>query len=299
MFPVSWSARYCHPLPSNHRFPMIKYELLPLQLLHEGILHQTDLFTPKIISNDPILRVHDAQYFHRLLNLELDAKEQRISGFPHSSELIFREIEIASGTVECAINALNSGLAFNIAGGTHHAFSNRAEGFCLLNDQAIAAQFLIDQCFLKKVLIVDLDVHQGNGTAEIFKSNPDVFTFSMHGKKNYPFKKEQSDLDIELEDGTGNELYLQKLNESLELILNSFRPEFIFYQAGVDVLKTDQLGRMNLDLEGCYLRDQIVFSTAKSLSIPIVTCMGGGYSRDIRVIVKAHTNTFKCALSLL
>lgn len=278
---------------------MRKYELLPLQLMHEGVITESDIFSPALISYSDIHRVHNDDYLDRLINLKLSAKEQRLSGFPHTKQLIQREIEIVSGTVRCAEKALNNGFAFNIAGGTHHAFADRAEGFCLLNDQAIAAQYLIDQKLSHQILIIDLDVHQGNGTASIFQNRPDVFTFSMHGKKNYPFKKETSDLDIELDDGTGNQKYLQKLEQNLRLISANFIPDFIFYQAGVDVLFTDQLGKISLDLDGSMKRDEIVFEYAERMSVPIVTCMGGGYSKDLNIILKAHVNTFKAALKIL
>ena len=186
MIKIAWNKVYCHPLPENHRFPMDKYNLLPQQLLYEGTITSNQLFSPEIIEEENILRCHDVSYLHQLNTLTLLPREIRKIGFPLTSDLIIREKIIAQGTIDAALFALNLGVAFNIAGGTHHAFSNRGEGFCLLNDMAIAACYLLKNKLVKKILIIDLDVHQGNGTAEIFKNRAEVFTFSMHGKKNYP-----------------------------------------------------------------------------------------------------------------
>jgi len=211
--------------------------------------------------------------------------------------LIQREITIAGGTVQAARFALEHGVAMNIAGGTHHAFTNRGEGFCLLNDVAIAASVLLDEMLIDSALVVDLDVHQGNGTAEIFQSNPNVFTFSMHGKKNYPLHKECSDLDVELEDGISDDEYLDLLNKHLNYLKENVKSDFIFYQAGVDVLATDKLGRLGLSIQGCRERDRLVFDMAFQLNIPIVVTMGGGYSERIADIIEAHANTFRLAKS--
>jgi acetoin utilization deacetylase AcuC-like enzyme len=194
--------------------------------------------------------------------------------------------------------ALKHGIAFNIAGGTHHAFTNRGEAFCLLNDQAIGAQYLLDKKLVKKILIVDLDVHQGNGTAEIFQKNTKVFTFSMHGKNNYPFRKEISDLDIALDDCTNNQTYLAILNEILPQLIRDVKPDFIFYLAGVDILATDKLGKLGYSIEGCKKRDEIVLSYCKKLEIPVQVSMGGGYSPEIKTILEAHANTFRVARSI-
>jgi acetoin utilization deacetylase AcuC-like enzyme len=183
----------------------------------------------------------------------------------------------------------------NIAGGTHHSFSNKGEGFCLLNDQAIAAKYLLKNNNINKILIIDLDVHQGNGTASIFKSNKQVFTFSMHGAKNYPFKKEKSDLDIGLKDGTSDFEYLTVLKKTLLSLIKKVNPDFIFYLSGVDVIKTDKLGRLSLSIEGCKERDRFVFSLCEQENIPVQCSMGGGYSEDINIIVDAHLNTYKMA----
>ena len=277
---------------------MEKYDLLPRQLLHEGTCTSDDFFTPNPIDRRFVERIHDPTYVERLLTLKLDKSEVRKIGFPLSQELIDREIIIAGGTVEGALKALNSEIAMNVAGGTHHAFKAHGEAFCLLNDQAIAAQYLLDHKLASKILIVDLDVHQGNGTAEIFESNADVFTFSMHGKKNYPFHKTKSDLDLELEDNCSDEKFLAILKETLPELIKKVKPDFIFYLCGVDVLSTDKLGRIGMSIEGCKQRDLIVLELCKALKIPVQCSMGGGYSQDIRIIIEAHANTFRTAKNI-
>ncbi len=298
MLKIAFSSIYAHSLPENHRFPMLKYELLPQQLLHEGIVTQVHFFEPRNVSVQEIVTVHQLNYWRKLASLTLSPAEIRAIGFPLSTALIDREIKIAGGTIQCAEYALTNGIAMNIAGGTHHAFSDRGEGFCLLNDQAIAAHYLLSKKHVQQVLIVDLDVHQGNGTAKIFSNNPRVYTFSMHGDKNYPIRKEQSDLDVDLSDGSDDEVYLKLLQMNLFAIFSKIKPDFIFYQAGVDVLETDHLGRLSLSKEGCKERDKMVLSAAREHGIPIVVCMGGGYSPNIRDIIDAHTNTFKLAQEL-
>lgn len=298
MLSIAYHPIYQLPLPEGHRFPMEKYDLLPKQLLHEGTCSQADFFRPTAIDHQSIEQVHCPDYLQRLTKLQLDRKEVRKIGFPLSQQLINREIIIAGGTVEGAKRALKTGIAMNIAGGTHHAFSNRGEAFCLLNDQAIAAQYLLDHQLAKKILIVDLDVHQGNGTAEIFKDNPAVFTFSMHGAKNYPFQKEASDLDLPLADGMEDESYLQLLKSTFPQLLNQVQPDFVFYLCGVDVVATDKLGRLGMSVAGCKARDAYVLSTLKEREIPVQCSMGGGYSKDIKIILDAHANTFKIAQEL-
>ena len=295
LFPIAFDKTFKLDLPSGHRFPMEKYKLLPEKIVNSGTALEIDFFKPTLPKKEDILITHEKNYLNKLLNLNLDKSEIRRIGFPLSSDLINRELLIAGGTIQGAIKSIKYGVSMNIAGGTHHAFSNKGEGFCLLNDQAIAANYLIKYKKIKRILIVDLDVHQGNGTAEIFNSNPNVFTFSMHGKKNYPFKKEKSDLDIELEDNTSDVEYLNILKNILPRLINKFKPEFIFYLAGVDVIQTDKLGRLSLSIDGCEKRDQIVFSICKKEKIPVQCSMGGGYSENIDIIVNTHLNTFKTA----
>jgi acetoin utilization deacetylase AcuC-like enzyme len=295
MLKIAWSESYVLPLPANHRFPMSKYEVLPQQLLHEGTIALENLFNPGPAAKETILAVHDVQYWDQLNNLSLPNQAIRRIGFPLTRPLIDREITIAQGTVECCDYAVKHGVAMNIAGGTHHAFTDRGEGFCLLNDIAIAARALLNKGQARKILIVDLDVHQGNGTAQIFRDEPAVFTFSMHGANNYPLQKEQSDLDIGLPDFTDDTFYLKTLETNLNNLLESIAPDFIFYQSGVDVLATDKLGRLNITREGCRQRDRLVLQAAKVNHIPLVASMGGGYSPDFRDIIEAHANTYRQA----
>lgn len=295
---IAFHPCYAHPLPEGHRFPMEKYELLPKQLLYEGTFESTDFFEPVLLDPETILAVHEADYFNRLTRLALSGKEIREIGFPLSEALVLRERIIAGGTLQGALTALNSGIAFNIAGGTHHAFSHRGEAFCLLNDQAIAAQYLIHHRLAKRILIIDLDVHQGNGTAEIFSNNPQVFTFSMHGEKNYPFRKTQSDWDIALTDNIGDNFYLNTLKKVLPELLTLHKPDFIFYLSGVDVLARDKLGRLSLSPDGCRQRDEMVFRFCFHHQIPVQCSMGGGYAPKIARIVDAHANTYRVAKSV-
>lgn len=293
MLKIAWSPEYVLPLPPNHRFPMSKYEILPAQLLYEGTITESNLFRPGPLDQKWIVTTHDTMYWSRLSTLSLSPAEIRRTGFPLSPELVHREITIADGTRQCTEYALQNGAAMNIAGGTHHAFTHRGEGFCLLNDQAIAANYLLVTGKANRILIVDLDVHQGNGTAEIFRDEPRVFTFSMHGANNYPLKKEKSDLDIGLKDFTDDDFYLKTLETNLANLLDFVQPDFIFYQSGVDILDTDKLGRLNVTRSGCRQRDRIVITAAKQNRIPIVICMGGGYSPRFNDIIEAHANTFR------
>jgi acetoin utilization deacetylase AcuC-like enzyme len=278
---------------------MDKYDLLPKQLLHEGTVQESDFFEPTSLTEENLLEVHCPNYWNRLLNLNLSDREQRVSGFKHSKELIEREITIMEGTRMAAQLALTTKIGFNIAGGTHHAFFDRGEGFCLLNDQVIAAKWLLNNSKIQKILIVDLDVHQGNGTASLLENEDRIFTFSMHGENNYPMQKEKSDLDVPLKDGISNKEYNYLLEKSLDSVLSKFNPDFMFYQCGVDILETDKLGKLGITMEGCADRDRIVFQTAKQLDIPIVCSMGGGYSPQIKHIVEAHANTFRIGLDII
>lgn len=298
MFRVAFDPIYCHPLPEGHRFPMAKYELLPEQLLREGTLSESQFFAPSALSEERILRTHDAEYWQALKTGTLDRKAQRKIGFPHSDQLVLREQILCMGTAMNAEFALKDGISFNIAGGTHHAYTNRGEGFCLMNDIAIGAHHLLDFYGISKILIVDLDVHQGNGTAQIFENEPRVFTFSMHGEKNYPLHKEKSDLDVELPDGIGDNEYLKILDRHLKKLIDQVQPEFIFFQSGVDVLHTDKLGRLGLTINGCKERDRLVFESCISNEIPVAVSMGGGYSERLADIIEAHANTYRVATLL-
>jgi len=298
MLKIAWSKIYNHPLPEGHRFPMDKYDLLPEQLLYEGSVSKENFFEPRKLTEPEILSTHDVDYWNKLKNLNLSRQEERRSGFPISSLIVEREITINAGTIQAANYALDYGVAMNIAGGTHHAYTDRAEGFCFLNDIAIAANYLLDNKKASRILVVDLDVHQGNGTAQIFQSQDYVFTFSMHGEKNYPLHKERSDLDIGLPDGTDDGAYLKLLDKHLKQLMQQVEPDFIFFQSGVDVLTTDKLGRLGLTIEGCKKRDEMVLKVAFENEVPLVACMGGGYSERIIDIVEAHANTYRLAQNI-
>ncbi|MCO5259160.1 MAG: histone deacetylase [Crocinitomicaceae bacterium] len=296
---IAWHPIFKHPLPEGHRFPMIKYDLLHEQLLYEGVANEADFFIPERLSPELLKGVHDEMYAQRLLDLQLTTAEIRRIGFPLSEQLVERELRIAQGTIDAAKMALSKGIGFNVAGGTHHAGSCWGEGFCLLNDQAIAAHYLWKELKLKKILIVDLDVHQGNGTAEIFEENPAIFTFSIHGQNNFPFRKEKSDLDIGLPDNTNGKEYLTILQNELKQVLQTVQPDFVFYQSGVDVLETDRLGKLQLTSDECRERDRIVFNFCKEQGLPVQVSMGGGYSQRISDIVNAHCQTFKEGISII
>ena len=295
---IAYDPIYAHPLPEAHRFPMLKYELIPGQLLYEGTIIQENIFAPQPCSRQTILLTHDEAYLDKLMNQQLSAREQRVIGFPQSLALTQRELIIAQGTIDCCRYAMQNGVAMNIAGGTHHAFADRGEGFCMLNDQAIAANYLLINNLAKKILIIDLDVHQGNGTAKLFEQEDRVFTFSMHGKNNYPFRKEKSDVDIELPDGTNDETYLKLLTGALPNIIEKVQPDIAFYLSGVDVLETDKFGKLKVTMQGCKQRDKFVFTQLKQNNIPCIVSMGGGYSADVKIITEAHCNTFRVAKDL-
>lgn len=298
MFSIAYHPIYKHPLPEGHRFPMLKYELLPQQLLHEGTALKSDFFEPKKCALEHVLAVHNKEYLNHLLNLTLNPRAARKIGFPLSAALVERELRIAEGTFIGAQKALTTKVAFNIAGGTHHAYSTHGEAFCLLNDQAIAAQFLLNKKLATKILILDLDVHQGNGTAEIFQNNPNVFTFSTHGKTNYPFKKEKSDLDIAFENNTTDDEFLSTIQSIIPKLINGQKPDFIFYLAGVDILESDKLGKLSCTLDGCKKRDEIIFNLCSQFQIPVQVSMGGGYSPEIKTIIEAHANTYRVAKNI-
>ena len=298
MLRIAFDPIYAHPLPAGYRFPMLKYELIPAQLLHEGIISTDNLFSPSPVNEETILLTHDKTYWEQLRDLTLPPKEQRRVGFPLSAQLIERETRIAQGTIDACEYAFDNGIAFNIAGGTHHAGTNWGEGFCLLNDQAIAANYLLNKDLSSSILIIDLDVHQGNGTAQIFENNAAVFTFSMHGVNNFPFRKEHSDLDIPLQDGVEDDEYLALLKNTLPGLIAKHKPGFIFYLAGADVLATDKLGKLKLTKTGCKERDRFVLQQCKTNNIPVQVSMGGGYSPDIKDIVDAHCNTYRVAEEL-
>ena len=295
---ISYHTCYAHPLPQNHRFPMEKYDLLQGQLHLEGFGQDAEWSPPSPMPNSIIQTCHTADYLNALQDGSWTRAAERRSGFRWSPALVARESIIMSGTLLCALEALHGGVGLNIAGGTHHAFADRAEGFCLLNDFAIAARHLLHEEGASNVLIVDLDVHQGNGTAAITLDDPNIVTFSMHGESNYPFHKEHSTLDVALPDGTSDDAYLTLLYSHLPTLLDRYQPDVVFYQCGVDVLETDKLGKLSMTMQGCAERDRFVLESCRSREIGVACAMGGGYSPDVSLIVEAHMQTFRLAREL-
>jgi acetoin utilization deacetylase AcuC-like enzyme len=295
VFKISSSDKHSVILPDGHRFPMLKYELIKEQLLYEGIIRKEQIFYPDFIDEAIITLTHMPAYWFRVQNLLLSAQEVRKIGFPQTESLVLRSHSSASGTFYCALNALRDKIGMNIAGGTHHAYADRGEGYCVLNDVAISVQYLLSQSMIKQALIIDLDVHQGNGTAKIFERNDQVFTYSVHCAANYPLKKEQSDLDEHLPANMSDDAYLALIAHQIPLLLDSLKPDIVYYISGVDILSTDLLGKLNISLQGCYERDKLVLSNVYQRDIPLVVVMGGGYSRKMNDIVSAHVATFKLA----
>ncbi len=298
MLKIAFSEVYKYSLPEGHRFPMEKYELLPEQLLYEGTVKPENFFEPDKLTTEKLLLTHTSEYLSKLENLTLSRKEERNIGFPVRKDLIERGKVIANGTFQCAKFALQYGVAMNIAGGTHHACADKGEGFCVFNDMAIASHLLFQNNLVKKILFVDLDVHQGNGNARIFMNDDRVFTFSMHGANNYPLRKEQSDLDIGVPDRIEDKAYLSLLYNTLPRLFDEVQPDIVFYQSGVDILETDKLGRLSVSLEGCKARDRFVLQQCRINNVPVVVSMGGGYSVKISSIIEAHANTYREAQSI-
>ncbi len=298
MIKLAFSDKYIYELPEGHRFPIAKYILVKEQLLYRGEIVPEQLYDPGLCPPELITGIHSPAYWQQLENLSLSPKEIRRIGIPLSALSLKRAQNSVAGTIASTSEAFRTGLGINIGGGTHHAYAGHGEGFCILNDIAIAARYLLERRKAGKILIVDLDVHQGNGTAAIFQQEERVFTFSIHGKENYPLHKEQSDLDIALPSGTGDREYLHILGARLPDLIQNVRPDFVFYQAGVDVLKTDKLGKLSLSKEGCLQRDLLVINSCKTKELPLVITMGGGYSSRLADVVDAHTHTFAAALQV-
>lgn len=296
---IAWNGNYCHPLPEGHRFPMQKYNAVPENLLAKGIVAKDWFYHPGPAEWNEIAAVHDSDYIQQLQNLSIPVSMQRRVGFPLSNALVERERSIVQGTMQGVMHALQHGLAFNVAGGTHHAYADRGEAYCIFNDVAVGAAFALQHTGVKQVLILDLDVHQGNGTACIFRNNNKVFTVSIHEEAAWPRVKEKSDLDMGLPKGTNGELYLEMLVKCLSDIENSCKPDLALLVSGVDVLAGDKLGGFNLSLEDCRRRDRMVFKWLQSKGIPAVVTMGGGYNRDFQKVVDAHCATFEEGISLL
>lgn len=274
------------PLPEGHRFHARKYRLLREALSGDDAF---DIHPAPQASLDLIRLAHERQYVHRFLNGTLDPAAMRRIGFPWSPELVLRILASVGGTLAAADHALNHGWAGNLAGGTHHAFRAEGSGYCIFNDIAVSILAL-----RKRSAVVDLDVHQGDGTAAFFEDDPLVFTLSIHGGNNFPFRKRRSSLDVAMPDGAGDDIYLRALEESLPKVIE-FKPEIVFYQSGVDALEADQLGRLSLTHAGLRRRDEIVLASFHQAGVPVVITLGGGYSSPIEATVEAHANTFRMA----
>jgi len=292
----AWSsAHYAIPLPEGHRFPIAKYARLRDAVLAEGIVARAELRDPARAPVEAVARVHDAAYVDRLVGGRMPAAEQRALGFPWSEALVERSFRAAGGTLEAATHALTAGVAMNLAGGTHHAFASHGEGFCVLNDVVIAFRELRAQGLVSRAAIIDLDVHQGNGTHAMLAGDDSAFTFSMHGRRNYPFRKVAGRLDVELEDGTGDTEYLERLAASLPGVLAEARADIVFYLAGADPHEGDTLGRLALTFDGLMRRDTLVLEAARAVGVPVVVAIAGGYGRDLDDTVRVHANTARVA----
>jgi acetoin utilization deacetylase AcuC-like enzyme len=286
------------PLPEGHKFPMAKYSRLRERILAEGIVSPADLHEAPAASWEDLRLVHHAAYVDAVANGTVAPDIQRRIGFPWSPQMVERSRRSVGATIAAARAALDDGVSANLAGGTHHAFADRGEGFCVFNDVAVGIRVLQRQHFASRIAVVDLDVHQGNGTASIFAGDDSVFTFSMHGEKNFPFKKEMSDLDVALPDGTGDEDYLSALRHHLDEVLNRHQPDFVFYLAGADPFEGDRLGRLKLTVDGLRERDEVVFKACATRALPVAVSMSGGYANDVDAIVTIHTNTIRAAACL-
>lgn len=291
-YSIYYSPYYYADIGEGHVFPIRKFELVRDRLLAEGTLSEKEIAEPALAAVEDLLLVHTDDYVSRLRNGELTAKEIRKLGLPWSESLVRRSFHAISGTIQAARHCLVSGIASNLAGGTHHAYPDRGEGYCVLNDAAVAIRVLQREGLAERFLIVDLDVHQGDGTAFIFHDSPEVFTFSMHGAKNYPLFKQASSLDIELPDKTGDTEYLETLEHALDRVI-IHDPDVIFYLAGADPYEKDKLGRLGLTIEGLRRRDEMVLRFARDAGVPIVTTMSGGYAAEIEDTVEIHCNTIR------
>ncbi len=290
---VSYSDGYFVPLPEGHPFPMAKFPALHRLLLQEGIIRPGDVVAPRQAEWSDLLRVHTAQYLSTLHAGTLSRQAERRMGLPWSRRLVTRSRLAVQGTINTALMALEDGIAANLAGGTHHAFPGHGEGFCVLNDVAVAIRMLKQSCWIRRALVIDLDVHQGNGTAAIFQKDPDIFTFSMHGAKNYPFEKPSSTLDVPLPDATTDDAYLQVLRQHLPSVLDRARPDLVFYLAGIDVMADDRYGRMALSREGLHARDRFVLEAIQARTYPVALLLSGGYAETPELTADLHAVAYR------
>lgn len=299
-----YADRFVLPLPPGHRFPMVKYARVRERCLAEGVLSPGDLAEPDAAPWEELALVHRPEYLERVREGRLSAAEQRRIGFPWSPEMVERSRRSAGGTIGAARAALADaaargwGVAANLAGGTHHAHAAHGEGFCVFNDAAVATRVLQREGAVRRVAVVDLDVHQGNGTAALFATDPSVFTLSVHGAKNYPFRRERSSLDVELPDGADDEVFLAALDLHLPSVLHDFAPDLVLYLAGADPYRDDRFGRLGLTKEGLAERDRRVLEACRGLGIPVAISMAGGYARDTEDTVDIHVRTLRIAAGL-
>jgi acetoin utilization deacetylase AcuC-like enzyme len=283
------------PLPAGHRFPMEKYSRLREHLLASGEFSPDDFHTPTAASREELQRAHDPAYIERVISGALNAAELKRIGFPWSPGMVERSLRSAGATLAACRTALAEGCSANLAGGTHHAHADRGEGFCVFNDAAVAARAMLAEGRVRQVAIIDCDVHQGNGTAAILRGDDSVFTFSIHGARNFPFEKESSDLDIELPDGTGDDAYLAALDAGLKETFDRSQPELVIYLAGADPYVGDRLGRLNLSFAGLEARDRRVLAACRERNIPVALAMAGGYAQPIEDTVQIHAKTVSVA----
>ena len=295
---VFYSDQFVLPLPEGHRFPMKKYSMLRERVDEAGICGPGELRVPHAVTDEEVLRAHDAGYLEKVVSGTLDKQEVRRIGFPWSKRMVERSRRASGGTVGALRAALEDGIAANLAGGTHHAFADRGEGFCVLNDSAIAARTLQNEGLVGNVVVVDTDVHQGNGTAAILAHDPAVFTFSIHGEKNYPFHKEKSDLDVGLPDGADDGAFLEALHMGLEEALDRADATVAIFLAGADPYEGDKLGRLSVTKEGLAERDRIVLEACRELGLPVAVTMAGGYCPRIEETVDIHFQTVKRAAEM-
>ncbi len=291
-----WSSeQYAIALPDGHRFPMAKYALLREGVLAAGLVRPEHLHDPPRIALDDLLRVHTPPYVQQVTDGTLPPAEQRRIGLPWSPAFVERAWRVVRGTVDASDAALRDGIAMNLAGGTHHAFPDRGEGFCTFNDVAVAVRRLQALGRIRRAAIIDLDVHQGNGTHACFADDSSVFTFSMHGAKNFPFHKIPGTLDVELEDGTGDDRYLAQLDEHLPRVLRAARADLVVYLAGADPHEGDRLGRLKLTFDGLRRRDMMVLQSCREIGLPVCVTIAGGYGHDVRDTVTVHLGTVASA----
>lgn len=292
---ISYSPGYVAPLPKGHVFPMKKFSGLYDYLISNGIFKDRDVVEPSMVDFANLYTVHTQRYGHGVWTGDLSRKEIRRMGLPWSKELAIRSRLAVQGTINTGLMALQDGIAGNLAGGTHHAMPDHGEGFCVYNDVAVAIKVLRQSKWVNKVLIIDADVHQGNGNAAIFEDEPDVYTFSIHGEKNYPFVKPPSNLDVGLPDKTSDRDYNRILGESLETVFSEFKPELVFYLAGIDPLEDDHFGRLSLSMNGLEERERHVIEMITQKEIPMALLLSGGYAPTVRQTVEAHALMFKAA----